>query len=99
MTEYTSQTLVDWDQILLGRFVVEWKELVATHMKTLPKKKRKRAISDTSWVSSIMEILFNFAQIIWIKRNKDRHGRDTTEQEQILLQRVALQTEELCSMK
>ena len=94
-----SQSRTGWDQILLGRFVIEWKEIASFHIKTLPKKKQKRAVSGTSWVSNITELIFNFTQMVWIERNKDRHGRDSSEKEKILLNRAVIQTEELYKMR
>ena len=36
-------------------------------------------MSGQIWVTSVTKIIFNFVYAIWEERNKDRHGRDSTE--------------------
>ena len=86
-----NQTAIGWDQILLGRFAIEWKECAHRYIRSLPKDQRGKNKSGQAWVTQVSKILFNFIYEIWEERNKDRHGRDETERERILIER-AIQT-------
>ena len=43
----------------------------------------------------MMEILHYFTWHVWQEKNGDRHRRDKTEQEKLLIEQALLQTEEL----
>ena len=47
-----------------------------------------------TWTSSIIQIIYNFTLNVWLERNKDRHGRDRTERERLLVERALIQTKE-----
>ena len=68
-----NQTAIGWDQILLGRFAIEWKECAHLYIRSLPKEKRGKKKSGQSWVTQVSKSLFNFIHEIWEERNKDRH--------------------------
>lgn len=89
------QAMIGWEQLFLGRFATEWRELIDDHIKTLPKNQQKRSVSGLTWVKGLTEILYHFAWQVWKERNEDRHGRDKTEREKLLIERALLQTEEL----
>ena len=86
------QSEIGWDQLLLGRFALEWKEFAHRYIKSLPKKQRKKSHSGQSWITQITKIIFNFTYDVWDERNNDRHGRDETEREKILVERAVQQT-------
>ena len=88
-----------WHQLLLGRFVVEWKDIASDYINSLPKKKKGKGINGKTWVNGITVILYKFAQDVWYERNEDRHGRDKTEREKLLVERALLQTEEFYKLK
>ena len=76
----------------MGRFAIEWKEFAHGYIRSLPKNQRKKSHSDQSWVTQITKIIFNFTYDVWEERNTDRHGRDATEKEMILVERAVQQT-------
>ena len=55
------QQAIGWDQLLLGRFAKEWKEVANDHIRTLPKKERKKSVSGKTWVTGVAQIIFDFA--------------------------------------
>ena len=88
------QKSIGWDQLLVGRFLLEWKGIIDDHLQTIQRDKRKTE-TGTIWVTKILAILFHFAWDVWKDRNIDRHGRDKTDRERLLIERALLQTKEL----
>lgn len=93
------QKYVGWDQILIGRFVTEWSTLAQEYIVSLPSEQRNKSQSVNQWVIQIAEILLQFAHSVWLDRNGNRHGRDKSEQEKILAQRIIRQTNELYELR
>ena len=59
------------------------------------KRDTQKTGTGTIWVTKITAILFHIVWDVWKDRNIDRHGRDTTDQERLLVERALLQTKEL----
>ena len=93
------QSRVGWQQLLLGRFVVEWQDIASDYINSLPSKQKGKGINGKTWVNGITVILYKFAQDVWQERNDDRHGRDKTAREQLLVERALLQTEEFYKLR
>ena len=88
------QFRMGWHQLLLGRFIVEWKYLASNHIRIIPKTKKGKGINGKTWVNGITNIIYNFAQDVWHECNEDRHGRDETDRERLLVEMTLIQTEE-----
>ena len=86
---------IGWDQLLSGRFAHEWTDVAHDYISNIPKSQKRKNLSGASWVNSVIKIIFNFALDVWKERNIDRHGRDVTKSEILLIERALLQTNEL----
>ena len=78
---------------------MEWKDIASDYINLLPKKKKGKGMNGSSWANGIIVILYKFAQDVWHERNEDRHGRDKTEREKLLVERALLQTKEFYKLK
>ena len=56
-------------------------------------------MSGSKWVTGLISILLHFSWNVWNERNEDRHGRDKTEKERLLVERALLQLEELYKIR
>ena len=56
-------------------------------------------MSGSKWVTGLISILLHFSWNVWNERNEDRHGRDKTEKEKLLVKRALLQLEELYKIR
>ena len=90
-----NQERVGWDHVPLGRFALEWKETQHEHIKTLPKAKRRKSQSGSTWVTGLMRLLWDFAHEAWLERNDDGHGADAETREKRRMEEATKQTEAL----
>ena len=56
-------------------------------------------MNGATWVTGISSILYHFAWHVWKEQNEEKHGRDKTERERLLVERSLLQTEELYKIR
>ena len=60
------QSEVGWDQVLLGRFVNQWKQVQQEHLRTLPLEQRKLSQSGLTWVTGMSKMILNDVCDNWI---------------------------------
>ena len=89
-----NQTLIGWDQILKGRFTLEWADHINDYIAVLAIKPKKH-VSGGTWVRGITTIIFNFASSVWKERNEDRHGRDANDKAKCRLEKAIRSTSSL----
>ena len=76
---------------------MEWKECADHFISNVPNT--KKSVIGATWVSGITQIIYNFTMDVWKERNADRHGRDKTMRERLLIERALLQTAELYNVR
>ncbi len=92
-----NQSRVGWDQILLGRFVLEWRELQDDFLSTYPRKKSRH--SGLTWVTGVIQVIWRHVHAQWKVRNKAQHGEVREARERILVARAQRATEALYAIK
>ncbi len=92
-----NQSKIGWDQILLGRFVLEWRELQDDFLCTYRNKKKQH--TGLTWVTGVTQIIWRHVYQQWEKRNKAQHGEDRTQREQILIDRAKRATAALYEVR
>ncbi len=92
-----SRSRVGWDQILLGRFVLEWRELQDDFLSTYPRKKSRH--SGLTWVTGVIQVIWRHVHAQWKVRNKAQHGEVREARERILVARAQRATEALYAIK
>ena len=73
-----AQFQIGWNQILYGRFALQWHE---HHNKYLGNK-ADRKNNGTTWMTSVIETWLREWLKLWKLRNEDRHGRDQATERQ-----------------
>ena len=73
------QQQAGWEQLLLGRFVKEWKLCQDDYLREIGNQERK--YSGRSWVTGVTTIIWDQVYNNWEERNNDRHGSDRVTQE------------------
>jgi hypothetical protein len=91
------QNAVGWDQLLLGRFVLEWKELQEDYLSTLSKRDKHQ--TGTTWVTQVNTIIWKHVYLNWKHRNSVQHGVDAASREAILLDSAKRETEALYDIR
>jgi hypothetical protein len=94
------QTKVGWKQIMLGRFVREWRRVqglysdkIITPSQIASAAPHKRTTE--KWLTGLIAVLWDQWYILWEDRNQDLHGRDTQERQSNLRQDVNRQLNEI----
>ena len=64
-----AQARIGWDQIMIGRFAINWN----THAQTQPGTTPKHL---GNWTTTVIDFIFSQWWKLWESRNHDRHGRD-----------------------
>jgi hypothetical protein len=93
----TKQHRAGWDQLLYGRFVLEWAELQEDFLTSLPK--RSKYHSGKTWVSGITQIIWKHVYEAWLLRNDAQHGVDTATREIALATMARKQTAALYEIR
>ena len=75
-----AQKQLGWDQILVGRFALQWHE---SHNQYLGNRATTKN-NGTTWMTSVIEAWFQEWLKLWKIRNEDRHGRDATTERQAI---------------
>ena len=83
----SKQYRAGWDQLLLGRFVLEWAELQEDFLSTLPT--RSKYHSGMTWVSGVNQIIWKHVYKAWENRNAAQHDIDAASRE-IALAKMAI---------
>ena len=91
------QRCVGWEQIFLGRFVEDWKQLQHEFLMTQPRRKKKH--SGLTWITGVTTIIWKHVHDQWLLRNSQQHGVTAEEREAKLLIHAQLQTEALYDYK
>jgi hypothetical protein len=69
-----SQSAIGWDQVLKGRFSVEW----AKAQSTFAKRAHHSHCDGREWTTCMADFMLAQWWKLWTLRNEDRHGRDYT---------------------
>ena len=77
------QRCVGWEQIFLGRFVEDWKQLQHEFLMTQPRRKKKH--SGLTWITGVTTIIWKHVHDQWLLRNSQQHGVTAEEREAKLL--------------
>jgi hypothetical protein len=93
----SKQYVVGWDQLLFGRFVLEWSELQETFLSTLPKRETHH--SGKTWVSGVNQIIWKHVYDTWEIRNAAQHGIDAGSRETALTEMAIKQTAALYEVR
>jgi hypothetical protein len=67
-----SQSIIGWDQILKGRFSVEW----ARAQGQFAQRARHPTGNGCEWTTCMADFMLEQWWKLWTSRNEDRHGRD-----------------------
>jgi hypothetical protein len=86
-----------WEQLLFGRFVLEWAELQEEFLATLPS--RSKYHSGKIWVSSVNQIIWKHVYGAWETRNDAQHGVDSASREVALATMARKQTAALYTIR
>jgi hypothetical protein len=85
-----SQSAIGWDQILKGRFTLEW----ARAQNQFAKRARQSNCDGHEWTTCMAEFMFQQWWKLWTSRNEDRHGRDYNTQLQAANQQALRELEQ-----
>ena len=72
------QEEIGWNNFVKGRWSKEWCRLQEEHLETQQLRTEKN--NGTTWVTSMISVLWTDVCELWEMRNQDRHGRNKTEQ-------------------
>ncbi len=75
----SSQASIGWDNMLFGRFSVEWSRLQDVHI--AEEKLDGRFFSGPAWTSKVTQHIWRALHSLWKIRNTDLHGVTFTENE------------------
>ena len=75
-----AQEEIGWEQILKGRFAMEWRQHQRQHKG--PEVEGKKD-SVQSWMTSIINTIFEQFWEVWTLRNGDKHGTDAASRAQV----------------
>jgi hypothetical protein len=93
----SKQYSVGWDQVLFGRFVLEWAELQETFLSTI--SNRKAHHSGKTWVSGVNQIIWKHVYDTWEIRNATKHGIDAGSRESALVEMARKETAALYDVR
>ena len=96
-TLLAKQAAVGWEQLFLGRFVNEWREIQEGHLSRLPTRTKHQ--TGTTWVTKVTNIIWKHVYLNWEHRNSAQHGVDAESREAILLATATRETEALYDIR
>ena len=76
----TQQNQIGWHNIFLGRFSGEWELLQDNHYRTQPNYNSKKSPRGSRWQVAIIGTIWTQWYKVWVLRNSDVHGADSTHQ-------------------
>ena len=76
----TQQNQIGWHNIFLGRFSGEWEMLQENHYRTQPNYNSKKSPRGSRWQVAIIGTIWSQWYTVWVLRNSDVHGVDSTHQ-------------------
>jgi exonuclease III len=88
-----SQTAIGWDQMLYGRFSIEWKRLQLRFLKSTGIQ-HPHAKAD-KWQRDLIIFIFQEFHLLWEMRNQDKHGPDQSQKAILLKERARRELTEL----
>jgi hypothetical protein len=91
------QTLAGWDQLLYGRFVLEWRNIQDEHLATLNNTQQHH--TGRAWVTKTTELIWHQLYVMWEVRNGTLHGIDQSSIEVARLEKAKRETEALYLVK
>ena len=68
------QTRIGWKQLFVGRFVFEWSDLQQDYL--VPQSIISKKYLGTSWITGVIQIIWNHVYHNCEDRNEDLHGVD-----------------------
>ena len=95
------QNKVGWNQVMLGRFVTEWRRIQARYSEriTQPTRATNSEIQSKrtpeQWLIGLISVLWDQWYLLWDDRNHDLHGRDAQQRQSQLRQEVQRQLREI----
>ena len=96
-TLLSKQHAAGWEQLFLGRFVNEWREIQEAHLTRLPTRDKHQ--TGMTWVTKIISIIWKHVYLLWEIRNAAQHGIDAESREAILLATAIRETESLYDIR
>jgi hypothetical protein len=93
----SNQYRAGWEQLLFGRFVLEWAELQEEYLSSLPS--RSKYHSGKIWVTTVNQIIWKHVYAAWESRNDDQHGVDAASREIALATMARKQTAALYDIR
>jgi hypothetical protein len=93
----SKQYRAGWEQLLFGRFVLEWSELQEDFLSTQPT--RSKYHSGLTWVSGVNQIIWKHVYQTWENRNAAQHGVDAASREIALAEMARRETAALYDVR
>ena len=91
------QTRIGWKQLFVGRFVFEWSDLQQDYL-VLQSIISKKYLG-TSWITGVIQIIWNHVYHNCEDRNEDLHGVDVATRESAQYVQAQRETEEIYSQR
>ena len=70
------QRTIGWNHIFQARISTEWADLQQVHLNSI---KPIKGQDGASWSKGILSFILNEWHLLWLSRNKSRHGNDDSE--------------------
>ena len=91
------QNKAGWDQILYGRFVIDWRNIQDEHLHSMHNTKQQQ--TGRTWVTKTTKLIWHQIYTTWEIRNDTLHGIDQSSIEVARLERAMRETEALYEVK